>query len=548
MNIRYLLWLPVLGFLMAAGTPAATAQGSYPDYEQLSRRLQTLNEEYGNLTELQSLGTSPGGRNIWLLTIGRGDVKNHPAVAVIGGAEGSHILGSELALQFAEGLLARSASDSIRTLLDQATFYVAPRINPDAAVQYFADLQYERDVNNTDTDEDRDGPKNEDPYEDLNNDGMITMMRVESQSGDWIVHEDDPRVMSRAQQGEGEYGNYRLLTEGRDNDRDESFNEDGDGGVNINKNFTFNYPYFQPGAGENMANQPETRAIMDFLFEKGWNVYSVISFGPENNLSKPLNFNAGAVNQRVITGWYQEDIAVNKLVSDRYNDIISLTDTPKGAPRPGDLFQWAYFHYGRFSFSTPGWWTPALEDRKDKARKFENSDAHYLAWADRHGIDAFAGWQTIDHPDFPNRTVEVGGIKPYRKTTPPYTAVDSLARQHTRFIIEVARMHPHIELVNVKTEKVGDGLTRLTAELYNSGAFPTASRLGERTRWVRGVGVDLNLSDGLAIVSGQPYQSFDSIQPHESKTMSWLIRGTGSLTLKAGAPNTGFATIEQTIE
>lgn len=548
MKKRYLVWFPMLCILMAFSVFSVQAQDNYSNFNELSQRLENLASEYSNLTNLQSLAESPGGHDIYVLTIGQGETDQHPAVAVIGGANGSHILGSELALQFAEDLLARSNTDSVQTLLEGTTFYVMPRINPDATEQYFADLKYERQGNATATDDDRDGAMNEDPPEDLNGDGLITMMRIANRTGDYTTLEDDDRIMTKIDTKKNIDTRYRLLPEGRDNDNDEAYNEDGAGGVNINKNFTFDYPNFTPGAGENMASQPETRAVLDFLYEQGWNVYAVVSFGPENNLSSPLSFNRGAVSQRVITGWYQQDIELNKAVSDIYNETIALSDAPKREPQPGDLFQWAYFHYGRLSFSTPGWWTPPVMNEEGKPQSFDNEEAHYLAWAEEQGIDAFVDWEQVNHPDFPDKTVQVGGIKPYRQTTPPYSAVDSIAAQHTDFIIKLGEMRPNIELVNVETEQVGDGLTRITLDLYNSGSLPTATRLGERTRWVQDARAEIDLSDNLNIVSGLPYQSFETIKAKESKTLTWLLRGSGTFTLTAGSPTAGFTTIEKTIQ
>lgn len=69
-----------------------------------------------------------------------------------------------------------------------------PRINPDATEQYFADLKYERHGNATDTDDDRDGATNEDPTEDLNGDGLITMMRRNNNRG---RYRSDPQFPQR---------------------------------------------------------------------------------------------------------------------------------------------------------------------------------------------------------------------------------------------------------------------------------------------------------------------------------------------------------------
>lgn len=532
--------LLLVAFLSISMMNSASAQSSYSDQKSLSDQLQKLSKTHSNFAKLRSLAKSPDGNDIWLLTIGTGDIATKPAIAVIGGAEGAHILGTELSLQFAKNLLENQEANA--EILESTVFYVIASANPDAAQQYFATTKYERGGNGSSYDDDRDGVFDEDSFEDLNGDGFITMMRVEDATGTWMPSTEDERILVEAKTEDGEKGSYLLFTEGRDNDKDGTFNEDGVGGVNINKNFTFDFPYFSPGSGENMASENETRAILDFLFDEGKNVFAVVSFGLENNLSSPLKFNRGAVSKRVIDGWYEDDIAINKLVSDTYNEVTSSKGAPSGAPQQGDLFQWAYFHYGRFSFSTPGWWTPEVE-----GSKFKNADALYLAWAEAEGLTPFVDWTEIDHPDFPGKKVEVGGIKPFA-AIPPTGLIDSLGQTHTEFILKIAEMKPVIELVNVKTESAGKGLTRITADLHNSGIFPTASHVGTRTFWVNDVMVDVELSNKLNLVSGEKRSYHETIKGGETVSYSWLVRGSGSITIKAGAPQSGFSTIKETIK
>lgn len=542
----------VLSFTMLVGLffiPAsAQAQTGYSSYSELTNKLKALNNANKNITELTSVAKTKGGKDVWLLTIGSGDVMNHPAIAVVGGAKASHILGTELTLRFAEKLLSTTDTDETKSLLASTTFYVLPQINPDAATQYFANLKYERDGNMTSTDADRDGFYDEDGFDDLNGDNFITMMRVADKTGSWTMHKDDPRVMVKADADNGEKGSYKMFTEGRDNDEDGKFNEDGEGGVNINQNFSYDFPYFKSGSSENPVSENETRGVLDFLFEEARNTFAVISFGPENNLSDPLKFNRGAASKRVVSGWLSDDITVNKMVSDIYNDKTNLGKAPSGDPQQGDLFQWAYYHYGRFSFSTPGWWTPEVKGEDGKAQKFDNDQAKHLAWAEAEGQDVFVEWTEINHPDFPNQKVEVGGIKPFAMMTPPANILDSLAQSHTDFIMEIANMKPMVELVNFKSESAGKNLTRITADVYNSGSLPTASQLGQRNNWVRRVMTQIKLGNNMSLISGD-VQGFDrSIPADGSVTKTWLIRGSGKVTITSGSPMTGFSTKEQTIK
>ena len=133
------------------------AQADYSNYSQQASRLSKLSRDYPQLVKLKSITKTVGGKDIWMLTMGTGNTESKPAIAIAGGIEGNHLLGTELAIGFAEKLLLGSNTDSIKTLLGKTTFYVFPNMSPDAMEQYFASLKYERQGNAVQTDDDRDG-------------------------------------------------------------------------------------------------------------------------------------------------------------------------------------------------------------------------------------------------------------------------------------------------------------------------------------------------------------------------------------------------------
>jgi len=526
---------------------------TYSDYAKLTQRLNAVASSNSQTTKLTSLAKTAGGKDIWLLEVGSGDRNNHPAIAVIGGVEGSHLLGSELAVGFAEKLLASANTDSIKTLLANTAFYIFPNVSPDASEQYFAKMKYERNGNTTSTDDDRDGKADEDPFEDLNNDGQITWIRIEDQTGKWKVHPADPRVMVMANVEKGEAGKYNLISEGTDNDKDGKFNEDGEGGIAFNKSLTFDPPYFTPGAGEHPVSEIENRAVLDYLYER-FNVFAVVTFGPTNNLSDPWKFDKSKNSGRIPGGITENDAKQNKLAADLYKKDVTLKDAPAAGPQKGDVSQWAYFHYGRQSFSTPGWWVPKFEIPKDTtaAKKFKanddkNTDIDFVRWADKEKVDVFVNWTKISHPDFPNMNAEVGGFKPFVKTNPPYSYVDKLASEHTKFIVDVAKRRPQIELLNLKTEPLDGGVTRVTVTVQNSGMFPAVTDIGKSNIWIKLVKITLNAANDQSIVGGKKITLLPNLDAGESKTMSWLVKGKGKVAIEAGAPQTGIKTLNASL-
>ena len=188
----------------------AQAQTGYSNYSQQSTRIQALAKTYPQLVKVRSITKTTGGKDIWQITIGSGNTESKPAIVVAGGIEGNYLISTELAIGFAENLLQGSNTDSIKALLNKTTFYVFPNMSPDAMEQYFAPLQYERQGNASPTDDDRDGKSNEDGFDDLDGNGKITMMRVESLAGDYKTNPDDPRSLIKADLNKGEKGKYLL--------------------------------------------------------------------------------------------------------------------------------------------------------------------------------------------------------------------------------------------------------------------------------------------------------------------------------------------------
>jgi len=553
-------WLIIFMFF----TSLAYGQEDYNNNRQITDRLKKLATNYPNIASFSSITKTLGGQDICVLTIGSDDINNHPGIVIIGGVEGNHLLGTEMAVRFAEKLLANSDNDSIKLLLSTTTFYIFPNMSPDATEQYFANLKYERLGNDNNTDDDRDWKVNEDPFEDLNNDGMITLVRVRDPAGEWKTHTTDNRVMVKAGIEKGEFGSYRIFSEGIDNDKDGNFNEDGEGGVVFNKNFTFDYPYFTSDAGIHQVSEPETRALLDFLYD-AWNVFAVVSFGEANNLSDPLKSSQRPSTSsstdmgrrrfsRVIKSILPEDAKMNQIVSEKYNNIIGEKGAPKAPGTQGDFFQWAYFHYGRYSYSTPGWWVPKVEEKKERptgmnAKTETVPIVEFLRWAEKNNIEnVFVPWQKIQHPDFPEKEVEIGGIVPFVMKNPPYNMVKEIGEKHYRFLLELAEMKPQIDIINVKNISVSKNITRITADIYNKGLLSTTSEIGERNRWVRKVKVELTPIDGQTLIAGQKVQLLGNIQGDSSKQISWLIKGKGKIKLKAGSPNTGIKEIEITLK
>jgi len=238
------------------------------EVQQILKQLQQKNPEN---TQLQTIAKSPGGEEILVLEIGKNQGKV-PGIFVGANFEGNIPISTEGALRFAQMLLdSASYTKGVK-------WYILPLPNPDAAAGFFSSVKYNRNVNAFEINNDVDNEVNEDGFDDLNGDGLITQMRVKDLEGKYIVSPNDPRIMKRADAKKGERGAYKMYSEGLDNDGDGKYNEDGEGGINIGISFPHLFPYKNKDAGQYSGQSPETYGILRFIFDRP-NIAMVYTLG-----------------------------------------------------------------------------------------------------------------------------------------------------------------------------------------------------------------------------------------------------------------------------
>ncbi len=546
---------------LLAGLLASPAAAQYPDHAALGAALRQLAASHPDATELVTIATSPGGRAVQALRVGTPD---RPALLVVANASGPHLVGSSAALAAAKALL-----DGARPgLLDSATVWFVPRLNPDAAEAMFARVPWARTANGAATDDDHDQQVDEDPLDDLNGDGVITELRLADPNGSWIADSADPRLLRRADEAKGEVGAWTVVSEGRDDDDDGRYNEDGPGGTDVNHNFAYDYPAHGREAGRYPFESPEARGLAEFLVAHD-EIAAVYVIGPQDNLLKPWENrpNAGILNPETrersqegtsqggpLNSIMRGDQSTYADVARRFRELTGLEKGPSSAGPGGDVLSWSYFDFGRWAFGSRGWWVP--EAPKDTATRASRgggtagTDAladqrSALKWFATQGIDAFVPWTAVTLGGRERRAGEVGGFRPGVLLNPPAGAeLDSTMARQSRFIAALAGMLPRLALREVRGERVGDGVYRVTAEIANLGGLPTTTALASRLRQPRRVRLDLDLG-GATLLSGETVQLLAPIDGGgRSTTVEWTVaaRAGSTLTVRAGSPVTGTAT------
>jgi hypothetical protein len=393
--------LAMLMFLLIVSVPLKAADG-YHNYQELTQAIKNLVAKNVQVAKLQSMGKTLQGRDLWVIQISGtkgGAPESKQALLVVGNLEGDHLIGSEVTLGITEYLINGYGRDEqVTEMLDKRTFYIVPRLNPDGAEAFFAAIKEERAANFKPRDDDYDWKVDEDGPDDLNGDGLITQMRVKDREGDWIVDDNDPRLMKRKESDTPLDQLYAIYSEGLDDDGDGQYNEDGPGGFNIDRNFPHNFGYNPRGIGVYAASEVETTALLDFVFRynpdfKGQphrNICGVLVFSKFDNLAAGTGIESGTPTfpeppraaqapgggmMAMFRGGGRRgapvaeeppptdpqpkrtesrDASLFSEVSEQYKAITGIRSAVSAQPF-GSLLEWGYFQYGVPSFSANLW-------------------------------------------------------------------------------------------------------------------------------------------------------------------------------------------------
>jgi len=493
-------------------------------YAELTEILQAFAAEYPHLASLESIGKSYEGRDIWCMTItnrATGAPEDKPAMYIDANIHAGEVTGSAVALYTINHLLTNFGRDEeVDYLLNNRTFYILPRVNPDGAEKYLTTPYLLRSsVRPYPYPESEIADRPGLHPEDIDGDGRILMMRVrDDERGEWKPSDKDPRLMVKRRPHEKGGPFYRLYPEG--------FVKDYDGepfdvvatpwGLDINRNFPAEWSPRQQGAGPYPLSEPETRALAEFIV------------GHPNIAGVQAYHTTGGVIYRPFctrpdSEMDPEDLRAFKEIGQLGTDILGYECIhayfPGGrgpAGRAGIFIDWVYVHRGLIAYTTELWdILGRAVGREEKGghydpvtkwddKKREEVELKILAWNDKHlGGRGFIDWHAFDHPQL--GPVELGGwdIK-YCRQNPPPEFLEEECRKNCQFTLQHAAALPQLHLQDVEVEPLGERTFRLRARVYNSGYLATSvTNQARKVKACRPDRVELKLPDGWSLLTGQ---------------------------------------------
>jgi hypothetical protein len=221
----------------------------YHNYTEITTILFALNETYPQIVDVFSIGKSTWNRDIYCIRLtNESDHVSKPQVFFVGYHHAREAITAELALYFVVYATTNyGLNATITELLNKSEIYVVVALNVDG-FDLFKANDFQR-KNARPTNEDGDGPVDEDPPEDEDGDGFI------EQLGDYT----DPA------------NPVFIRWEGTDNDGDGRYAEDWIGGVDLNRNYNYSWengvtnPRSEIYRGPAPFSEPETQAIRNLV-------------------------------------------------------------------------------------------------------------------------------------------------------------------------------------------------------------------------------------------------------------------------------------------
>lgn len=501
---------------------------SYPQYEELSQYLHTLEEAVPHLVRVYSIGASPLGRPLLVAEVtnqGTGEAAQKASLWIDGNSRGRDTASSVACLAILHKLASEQGRDELVTdILDRFAFYIMPRVCPDEAEEYL--------LNGGGAAEIRAGvmPR------DIDEDGQVLQMRQRHPLGEWKVCPEDERLLIPRLPEDREGVFYHLYREG-------VCSED----VRLSA----------------AARRTEWQARDDFL-------RSV------KTISAALSLGSGSEGILVsgLAGKTAEDRDLWRLLGRRFS---SLAEVPC-VERDDDCDEWAdalYKEQGILALSVQLWNLPRLLGLDSAAPFSAESQLKALQWLDKElGGTGFEPWHSFNHPQL--GSVDIGGwdLMQTWYNPPAGGFLQGYCNIHVALALDFAGLLPCLNFGAFSDSTVGWAespdvnsedlipLRRISLELSNTGYLPTwitarAKELADNS----GVRLALELLEGGRILSHDSVRHIGSLAglvsahlgeegnsvlggaPAEKRSLqvSWIVSGEGSFEVSAGQPRAGSA-------
>ena len=533
----------------------------YYKYDEIRSNLEYFKENYPDLLTVKINMVTEEGRNQYAAIITNtktGEPSSKPALYIDGNIHAGEVTSTMCAMHTIDYLVTNYGKDNeVTKLLDTKTFYIIPRVSPDGA-EKFLSTPYTLRSTPRDYLTEKGGIKGQD----LDDDGVIRMMRIKTPYGAWKIDENNSMTLRSPSDIDGDF--YDIYPEGILEEYDGSENlklKKADWGLDFNRNFPLGWfpDSRQPGAGKYPLSNPETKALVDFVLSHnniggaaiGHTHGGMILMPPGTRPEKSLP----AIDKtclNAIAKMAEEELGYTKMnIFDSFMSDQEHYDS-------GAFDDWCYQSQGIPAYTMEFWdvakkagvpriWSGKPEDTLTALKRYNA----ILAWVKENAPQYYVDWKEFDHPTLGK--IEIGGYNfKFTVQNPPENMLLDECEHDTKFNIRFAKALPSLKIESLTSEKIADGIYKITAIVGNRGYLATnltseANKLKVSTpvkvtiegcellsgKEIQEIG---NLDGFSATNTGSYYEEITTFENAKAKKkISWIIKAKDKDNIKVSA-------------
>lgn len=454
----------------------------YFKYDEIKSNLDYFTKTYPDLCSVESICTTEKGRSVFAVTLSDGEPKNKPAYYIDGNTHAGEVTGSMAAMHTIDYLLTNYGTDpQVTTILKRFTVYVIPRISPDGAEVYLSTPYSLRSVDRPYLTSEQD----KGVYaEDIDNNGIIGMMRFKAPDGVWVLDDKNPIQMKKRTPDmmDGEF--YHVYTEGMiQGDVDPLFPAKPFWGLDFNRNYPFGWftENRQPGAGPYPLSNAENKAVVDFVIAHP-NICGVATHHTSGGIILyPPGTRPEKSAPRKDMKFFKE---IGAMATEEMGyGCINIFDSffeDQSEYSSGAFDDWCYQSRGIPAYTIELWdletragckprW-PVDPTPKTMEQKVEDLGKVY-SWVQEHYPEAILPWTPFKHPQLGD--IEIGGMNiKFTYQNCPFDYLTQEVEKTTRFTLRMACTLPRLE-ISKSIQNIGEDLYKLDVTVRNLGYLPT---------------------------------------------------------------------------
>lgn len=403
------------------------------------------------------------------------------------------------------------------------------------------------------------------------------MMRIMTPYGAWKKDAKDPSVMIKRDPSDTEGEFYDIYTEGvlEAFEGDENLKtKKASWGLDFNRNFPLGWwpDYRQPGAGKYPLSNPECKALADFVLAHpniggaaiGHTSGGLLLYPPGTKASKAApSFDIKVMKEIAEMGKQELGYKPMNIFDSFIHDQESYDS--------GAFDDWCYQTQGIPCYTVEFWDVPTKAGKPHVWGGEEEPDAgleRYYAcvkWVKENAPQYYSDWKEYDHPAFGK--VEIGGINfKFTLQNPPENFLCAELEADTKFNIRFAKAMPQLAIDSVNSEKIADGVYKITALVGNHGYLPT--NLTEEAKILKVAKPVCVAVKGGEVIGGKAEEKIDALAGYSQtatgafygnistfanacakKKLSWVIKAAEGtvITIEACSEKAGKAVKEITL-